>query len=179
MWRRRSTLAAALGATLALLGCGGDDDDPPDYPKSVDGVRACLEDDDRFRDVEPLDSDPSASALSKTEQEAIDAAVGDAPEALSARAGGPTENDDVISEAPVSALRLYFLDSADAAKSAAGRLEPATGRPADKVLNAAEPAGRVLLVHYSFGIGDRPGGVPLDAETVATVERCLRAAGQY
>jgi hypothetical protein len=72
---------------------------------------------------------------------------------------------------------VYLFADEPAASAAAQEIEPATGPAPDNVLSAARPVGRAAVVHYSFGIGDEPGGAPLDENALEPIERCLEAAG--
>ena len=61
-------------------------------------------------------------------------------------------------------------------RTAADVVEPVVGSPDDSVFNGARVLGPVLVMHYSFGMGDRPGGVTI-AEDIEPVEACMREVG--
>jgi hypothetical protein len=173
-----------LPVLLALVaaGCGDDGGDggggTTETPQTVDGFRACLDADSRFNQVEQIVGGPGDTALTGGERRVVQRAVGDAEGGVIARWGGPQETEDgTIVEAPVIVEEVYLLGDEAAADAAARKIEPATGPAPDNVLSAARPVGRAVVVHYSFGIGDEPGGAPLDANALEPVERCLAAAG--
>jgi hypothetical protein len=173
---------ALLTLLLALVaaGCGGDGGGggTTETAQTIDGVRACLDADTRFDHVEPIIGGPGDTALTGRERHVVQQAVRGSDGGLIARWGGPHETDEgAIVEAPVIVEEIYVFGDAAAAEAAAEKIEPATGPAPDNVLSAARPLGRAMIVHYSFGIGDEPGGAPLDANALEPVERCLRAAG--
>jgi hypothetical protein len=177
---RRALLTFLLA--LVVAGCGGDGGDggggTTGTAQTPDGVLACLDADDRFSTVEPIVGGPGDTALKGGERQVVQKAVRDAEGGMIARWGGPQETDDgTIVEAPVIVEEVYLFADEAAAEAAAAKIEPATGPAPDNVLSAARPLGRAVIVHYSFGIGDEAGGVPLDANALEPVERCLEAAG--
>jgi hypothetical protein len=156
-------------AAALVAGCGGDDGGGSNgksdggssaTPKTVDGVRACLDRDDRYSEVEEL----PATTIDGAPGRAVEAATEDASDALIARSGGPREEDGTIIELPVVVDELYFFADEAAASRAVDALEPDVG--------AVDAVGRVLVVRYAFGIGDRPEDVPLGAESLAPIESC-------
>jgi hypothetical protein len=165
-----------------VAGCGDDggggNGGTTETPQTVDGLRGCLDADDRFDQVEPIVGGPGDTALTGRERRVVQQAVRDAEGGVIARWGGPEENaDGAIVEAPVIVEEVYVFGDEQAAGAAAAKIEPATGPAPERVLSAARPLGRAVLVHYSFGIGDEAGGVPLDENALEPVERCLAAAG--
>jgi hypothetical protein len=177
---RRALLPLLLA--LAAAGCGGDGGGggggTSATPQTIDGVRMCLDADTRFTQVEPIVGGPGDTALTGRERRVVQQAVRGSDGGVIARWGGPQETDDgTIVEAPVIVEEVYVFGDAAAAEAAAEKIEPATGPAPDNVLSAARPLGQAVIVHYSFGIGDEPGGAPLDANALEPVERCLRAAG--
>ena len=163
-----------------MAGCGdeGGGGDTTPTPQTIDGVRACLDSDERFELVEPIVGGPGDTALTGRERRVVQRAVRDAEGGVIARWGGPEETaDGTIVEAPVVVEEVYVFADEQAADAAAAKIEPATGPAPERVLSAARPLGRAVLVHYSFGIGDEAGGVPLDENALEPVERCLAAAG--
>ena len=172
---RRRFGIALLAAAALTTGCGGDDDGNGDPPEGVAGVERCLEEGDRFNEVTPIDADElDTAALSARQRRTIDSATSGSTDGLVTDAGGPTEEDGVITEAPVSKTRLYFFATETEAEQAATQIEPVAGEPGENTLNGVEAIGKVAVVHYSYGIGDSPGEAPLDA---APIERCLREGG--
>jgi hypothetical protein len=159
-------------AAALLAGCGGDGGAGGDSggggsatPQTVDGVRACLAKDDRYSEVEKL----TATTLDGVPGKAVEAATKDATGALVVHSGGPHEEDGTITEAPVVVDELYFFADEAAATGAADALEPA--------VETVDAVGRVVVVRYAFGIGDRPEQVALSGAPLERIERCASAAG--
>ena len=175
----RSPLAALLAiAALAAAGCGdggggATKDDPP--PRTVEGVRTCLDDSDRYNEVEPVDR--TAGNVLGAKRQVVNRAVSGAQGGLTAKSGGPTEENGTITEAPVSVSEIYFFADAATAKRTADRLAAASGDAGEQAVYAVRAVGPVVVVHYSYGPGDAPGGVPLDEERLAPIEDCLRQTG--
>jgi hypothetical protein len=141
-------------------------------------VRECLDAAPQFTGVRKLPAgaiDPSA--LSADERAALEHAVGESTGGLVATSGGPKESGGVISEAPVRLTELFFFDDAQAAKRAEADAKRAVGSPSKAVLNGVRAVGPVMVAHLTYGIGDAPGGVPLNASELAPVESCLRKTG--
>lgn len=74
------------------------------------------------------------------------------------------------------ATELHFFSGEAEAQDAAQVVEPVVGSAKESVLNGARALGPVLVLHYSFGIGDRPGGVGIGKD-LEPVEACLRETG--
>ena len=112
--------------------------------------------------------------LSPRERVRVTEAVRGASAALIARAGGPQRAGGTIVEAPVRVFELHYLGDTGAAKRGGAQLQPAVGHGA---LDGARAYGPWLVVHYSFGIGARPGNVGLSDREVKPVTDCLRSVG--
>ena len=119
---------------------------------------------------------PDVSSLTAAQERALKTALQPSEAAIGARSGGPFEDEDGISEAPVRATELHFFAKEADAQDAADVVEPVVGSPEDSVLNGVRVLGPVLVVHYSFGIGDRPGGVGIEKD-IEPVEACLHDVG--
>jgi hypothetical protein len=74
------------------------------------------------------------------------------------------------------ATELHFFPGAAEAQDAAHVVEPVVGSPDESVLDGVPALGPVLVVHYSFFIADRPGGVGIE-EGLEPVEALLRETG--
>jgi hypothetical protein len=159
-----------------LVGCGGGGDgEKPSAPRTVAGLRACLDRDPFFRDIRVLPAGQAGrTVLSPRERVRVAAAVRGSSAALIARAGGPQEHDGTIAEAPVRVFELYFFADPKTVQRRGAQLQSAVGHGA---LDGARAYGPWVVVHYSYGIGDRPGNVGLDDREVAPVTDCLRETG--
>ena len=116
------------------------------------------------------------SSLTPAQERAITTALRPSDAAIGARSGGPVEKDGGISEAPVGASELHFFPSEAEAQAAADAVEPLVGSLDDSVFNGVRVLGPVLVLHYSYGMGDRPGGVGIEAD-IGPLEDCLRQEG--
>lgn len=74
------------------------------------------------------------------------------------------------------ATELHFFPGAAEAQDAAQVVEPVVGSTDESVLNGLRALGPVLVLHYSFFIGDSPGGIGID-EDLEPPEACLRDTG--
>ncbi|MEA2451025.1 MAG: hypothetical protein QOG63_2957 [Thermoleophilaceae bacterium] len=175
MHARQILLVLAL--TVAVPGCGssGGGSKPATTTHDAAGVVACLDRDQRFTKVAKLA--PGGGSLSARDRHAVDAAVTGASDAVVAQSGGPQEHAGVIAEAPVVVDEIYLFADDGAAASARTKLLGSAGGGPHTLLSPARAVGRALVVHYSFGIGDRPGGVPLNADALEPLQRCLAEAG--
>jgi hypothetical protein len=95
--------------------------------------------------------------------------------ALGARSGGPVEKDGGVADALVGATELHFFPAAEA-QDAAQVVQPVVGSPDESVLNGVRALGPVLVLHYSFFIGDGRGGIGIE-EVLEPVEACMRETG--
>jgi hypothetical protein len=125
--------------------------------------------------ITPGRSDLSSS-LTAAQLRAFKPALELSDAAIGVRSGGPFETDGGIADGPVGATELHFFPSGAEATDAADAIEPVVGSPDDSVFNGARVLGPVLVLHYSFGMGDMPGGVTID-EDIEPVEACMREAG--
>ena len=177
----RSPLAPLLAvALLALAGCGdgggdGRSGDSDRFPRTVAGVQRCLDANERYDEVEPVDS--TAGNVLGAKREVINRAVSGAEGGLTVKSGGPSEENGTITEAPVSVSEIYFFADAAEATRTAGRLMAASGDAGEQAVFEVRAVGPAVVVHYSFGPQDAPGGVPLDERELAPIEDCLRQAG--
>lgn len=71
---------------------------------------------------------------------------------------------------------MHFFSGVAEAQHAARAIEPVVRSPDESVLNGVRSLGPVLVLHYSFGIGDRPGGVGIEGN-LEPIETCLRETG--
>jgi hypothetical protein len=175
---RGGRVLSSLGAlALMLAGCGGGNDDRGGSkpPPSVARLRACLDRDPFFRDVRELaPGNAGRTVLSARERARVTDAVRGSTAALIARAGGPQQVGGTISEAPVRVFELYFFGDAKSVQRRGGQLQAAVGKGA---LDGARAYGPWVIVHYSFGIGDRAGNVGLGEQEAKPVTDCLREVG--
>jgi hypothetical protein len=166
-------VVALLAASLA--GCGGGSSSSSKPAPSVAGLRACLDRDPFFHDVRPLPAGQAGrTVLAPRERVRVTQAVRAAHAALIAHAGGPQQAGGTIVEAPVRVFELHYFGDSGAAKGALGQLQPAVGGGA---LDGARAYGSWLVVHYSFGAGDRAARVGLGDREVKPVTDCLRETG--
>jgi hypothetical protein len=119
---------------------------------------------------------PDISSLTAAQRRALKTALRPSRAALGVSSGGPVEKDGGIADAPVGATELHFFPGAAEAQDAARAVEPVVGSPDESVLNGVRALGPVLVVHYSFFIGDSPGGIGIE-EDLEPVEACLRETG--
>src|SRR6185312_10551766 len=102
--------------------------------------------------------------LTPAQERALTTALRPSESAVGARSGGPVEKDGGISEAPVAASELHIFPSEAEAQAAADAVEPVVGSPDDSVFNGVRVLGPVLVLHYSYGMGDQPGGVGIETD---------------
>ena len=91
-------------------------------------------------------------------------------------AAAPSKRTRASQNAPSGASELHFFSSDAEAQDAADIVEPVVGSPDDSVFNGVRVIGPALVLHYSFGMGDNPGGVGIQ-EDIEPVEACMREAG--
>lgn len=168
-----------VSVVIALAVAGGCANRPePPGPPSPERVQRCLSEREDVRSVEtikPGRSDLSTS-LTAAQLRAFKPALESSDAAIGISSGGPVQRDGGIADGPVGATELHFFSSGAEAQDAADVVEPVVGSPDDSVFNGARVLGPVLVMHYSYGIGDRPGGVTI-AEDIEPVEACMCEAG--
>ncbi len=171
----RRLLVLVVIACAVAAGCANKPEDPG--PPSPERVQHCLSGRDGVANVETIDTGQShVSSLTPAQERALRTALAPSEAAIKATTGGPVERDGGIAEAPVGASELHFFPSEADAQAAAEVVEPVVGSPDDSVLNGVRVLGPVLVLHYSYGMGDRPGGVSIE-EDIEPVEACLREVG--
>jgi hypothetical protein len=167
----------ALGAIGAALAAGCANKPEQTGPPTPERVQSCLAERDDVRSVETIDAgQPDVFSLTPVQERTLSAALKPSRAAIGADRGGPFEDADGISEAPVGATELHFFPTEADARAAAEAVEPVVGSPADSVFNGVRVLGPVLVLHYSYGRGDSPGGVSIE-DDIAPVEACLNEAG--
>jgi hypothetical protein len=119
---------------------------------------------------------PDVSSLTAAQQRALTTALQASEAALGVHSGGPTETDGGIADAPIGATELHFFSGVVEAQDAVRVVEPVIGSPDESVLNGVAALGPVLVVHYSFGMGDMPGGIGIE-EDLEPVQACMREVG--
>ena len=145
-------------------------------PQTPERVQTCLTREGVFS-AEPISAGrPSLSLLTPEQIEVLRPALRPSSQAISVHSGGPVQDERGISDAPVRVTELHFFPSDAEAQTAAQAVEPTTGSPDESVLNGVRALGPVLVLHYSFGIGDRPGGVGIERD-LEPVEACLQETG--
>lgn len=155
-----------------VAGCGGDDG-----PPTPERAQSCLSEQKGVTSAESISAgQPDISSLTTAQRKVLQSALRLSDEAISVRSGGPVEDDGGIADAPVGVSELHFFPSDAEAEAAARAIEQTAGSPDDSVLNGVRALGPVLVVHYSFGIGDRPGGIGIERD-LKPVEDCLRETG--
>jgi hypothetical protein len=172
----RRLLALSVIACAVAAGCA-DKPEPPG-PPSPERVQRCLSEREDLHGVEAIKPGRSdlSSLLTAAQLRAFKPALEPSDAAIGARSGGPVETDEGIAERPVGASELHFFPSGAEATDAADAIEPVVGSPDDSVFNGARVLGPALVLHYSFGMGDNPGGVGIQ-EDIEPVEACMRDAG--
>ena len=169
-------LLAVVAAAFAVAGGCADESEPPG-PPTPERVQRCLSDRKDVSSVETIaPGRPDISSLTAAQQRALKTALRPSRAALGARRGGPVEKDGGIADAPVGATEMHFFPGAAEAQDAAQVVEPVVGSTDESVLNGLRALGPVLVLHYSFFIGDSPGGIGID-EDLEPVEACLRDTG--
>lgn len=172
----RSLLSVLAVALAVVAGCGVDEPEPPGRP-TPERVQECLSEREDFYNVESIAAGrPDISSLTVEQQRVLEKVLRPSQSALGASSGGPYEEDGAISDAAVRATELHFFSGVAEAQEAARGVEPVIGSPDESVLNGVRSLGSVLVLHYSFGMGDRPGGVGIESD-LEPVETCLRDAG--
>jgi hypothetical protein len=117
--------------------------------------------------------------LTPEQIEVLRPALRPSSQAISVESGGPVQVEGGgIADAPVRITELHFFPSDAEAQTAAHAVEPTIGSPDESVLNGVRAIGPVLVLHYSFGIGDRPGGVGIERD-LEPVEACLQETGYF
>ena len=172
----RRLLALPVIAFAVAAGCA-DKPEPPG-PPSPERVQRCLSEREDVRNVETIKPGRSdlSSLLTAAQLRAFKPALEPSDAAIGVHSGGPVETDEGIAERPVGATELHFFSSDAEAQDAADIVEPVVGSPDDSVFNGVRVIGPVLVLHYSFGMGDNPGGVGIQ-EDIEPVEACMREAG--
>ena len=98
--------------------------------------------------------------------------------AIETRIGGgfydPVSNFAV--SAPLQVVELHFFRDPPRARSAGRVARLAAGSPRKNAFNGVRVFGPVLVLHWSFSVGDGPGRVGID-KNLEPVESCLRRAG--
>ena len=105
---------------------------------------------------EPPGRSGLSSSLTAAQLRAFKPALEPSEAAIGIRSGGATERDGEIADAPVGATELHFFPGGAEAQDAADVVEPVVGSPDERVLNGVRVLGPVLVLHYSFGMGDHP-----------------------
>lgn len=169
-------LLAVVAAAFAVAGGCADEPEPPG-PATPERVQRCLSEREGVSAVETIEPGRSdISSLTADQERAIARALQPSDAALSVGSGGPVEKDGGIADAPVRATELHFFSDEAEAQDAVHVVEPIVGSAEESVLNGARALGPVLVLHSSYGIGDRPGGVGIEKD-LEPVEACLRETG--
>lgn len=171
----RPLLAVVAAAFAVAGGCANEPELPG--PPTPERVQRCLSEREGVSRVETIAAGRSdISSLTAPQERAIARALQPSDAALGALSGGPAETDGGIADAAIRATELHFFSGDAEAQDAAQVVEPVVGSPDESVLNGARALGPVLVLHYSYGIGDRPGGVGIGKD-LEPVEACLRETG--
>ena len=172
----RRLLALPVIAFAVAAGCA-DKPEPPG-PPSPERVQRCLSEREDLRNVETIKPGRSdlSSLLTAAQLRAFKPALEFSDAAIGATAAAPSKRTRASQNAPSGATELHFFSSDAEAQDAADIVEPVVGSPDDSVFNGARVIGPALVLHYSFGMGDNPGGVGIQ-EDIEPVEACMREAG--
>lgn len=141
-------------------------------------VQACLERSPGVRDAMLVAPGPRRSSGNGMEKWFLKWALRGSYAAIQTRFGGgfydPISNFAV--EAPLQVVALHFFRDLPRAQSAGRVARLAAGSPRKKAFNGVRVFGPVLVLHWSFSIGGRPGHVGIEQD-LEPIESCLRRAG--
>jgi|RhiMethySRZTD1v2_1073278.scaffolds.fasta_scaffold159254_2 hypothetical protein len=168
----------AVVATASALAAGCSDEPEASGPPTPERVQNCLSEREDLAQIASIPPGrPDVSSLTAAQHRALTTALEASEAALGVHSGGPFETDDGgIADAPIGATELHFFSGVVEAQDAVRVVEPVIGSPDESVLNGVAALGPVLVVHYSFGMGDMPGGIGIE-EDLEPVQACMREVG--
>ena len=173
----RRLLALSVIACAVAAGCA-DKPEPPG-PPSPERVQRCLSEREDLHGRRGDQTGPIGPLLSSDGGAAARIQAGIGTLCCSHRrraAAAPSKRTRASQNAPWARPSCTSSLVAPRPQDAADTIEPVVGSPDDSVFNGARVLGPALVLHYSFGMGDNPGGVGIQ-EDIEPVEACMREAG--